>query len=118
MNGEQSKLFDRERGEVLRDDAIARVDEHAALSWKDRALAAVWQCAVRHELFTTDDVWAAIPGDATTHEPRAIGAIMRNAAARRWIVTTSLTRMSERPECHRRPVRVWRSRVPASARGR
>jgi hypothetical protein len=58
---------------------------------------------------TTDDLWAA--GLERPREPRAAGAVMTEAARRKWCVATDRTRKSARKACHARPVRVWASLV-------
>lgn len=50
-----------------------------------------------------------MPSDARTHEPRALGALMREAARAGDIEATDAWALSERVACHRRPLRVWRS---------
>jgi hypothetical protein len=42
-------------------------------------------------------------------EPRAIGAMMTNAAKAGVIAPTNRYTPSARPECHRRPVKIWKS---------
>jgi hypothetical protein len=97
-------------GERRRDDAIDRVDENAQKDWKDAARVAVAALASLKDTFTTDDVWKLLETQGyQTHEPRALGAVMRRAARNGLIESTDRTRLSERPECHRRPVRIWRS---------
>ena len=110
----QPGLFDAKLGDKLRDEAINRVEEHARVSWKGAALAAVWKLAVSRESLTDDDVWAAIPEGVTTHEHRALGGTLRAAAGRGWIEVTPVHVKSQRPECHRRPIPIWRSRVYAN----
>ena len=68
--------------------------------------------AIAYPTFTTDDVWLALQKvpDVATHEPRALGSMMRAAGKSGWIVPTDRYVNSRRPECHARPVKVWRSR--------
>lgn len=91
-------------------DALLRVDEHADPDWKDVARDAIaFLATTRHE-FTTDDVWAELDRhSATTHEPRALGALMRKAARQRLIAPTDRYVTSTRAACHSRPVKVWRT---------
>jgi len=99
-----------------RDEAIARVDRNADDEWKRRALSVIEWLAHQTDEFTTDEVWdglaglAGFPGGAT-HEPRALGAMMKRAAKHGLIEATDRYRNSVRPECHARPVRIWASRV-------
>jgi hypothetical protein len=61
--------------------------------------------------FTTDDVWEHLFQNdlPMPHEPRALGAVMVAAARARIIAPTDRYTPSARPECHRRPVKIWRS---------
>ena len=65
--------------------------------------------ARRQATLTTDDVWAAIGSPAD--EPRILGNVMRQAAQDGVIAAIDRYIPSTRPECHCRPVRVWRSLV-------
>lgn len=91
------------------DEAITRVDDHADPEWKDVAAQVVEAVARANPSgFTTDDVWARLDGrDVATHEPRALGAVMRRLQRERVIRPTPHYRTSVRPQCHGRPVRVW-----------
>lgn len=100
------QLFDPEEGIRRRDEALVTV--LANMEWKDLAEDAVTWCARMRPTFTTDDVWKRmmqVDPEATVSEPRGLGAVMaRNDS----IIPTGQYVPSERPECHRRPVRVWR----------
>ncbi len=96
---------------LARDAAIDRVEAAAREDWKEVALMVVEVVARDRELFTTDHVWAVMPGDVSTPEPRAMGAIMRRAAREGYVTATDRHVLSNRPLCHRRPVRVWRSLI-------
>lgn len=104
-------LFDQPSGPELADEAIQRAAENADREWYRSALDIVWSLG---NTFTTDDVWAALDrhGEPAPHEPRALGAVMRDARKRGWIAPTSEYRQSTRPECHGRPVRVWKAVTP------
>lgn len=95
-------------------DAIQRVGEHAHPEWLAEARDAVYVVALRLPQFTTDDVWDAMQDvEVTTHEPRALGAVMR-AAAKEGICAPSLGYVnSRRRACHLRPLRVWKSLIYA-----
>jgi hypothetical protein len=96
--------------QALTTEAIERVEEHANDRWIAEVRDVVRLLAsCRHE-FTTDDVWLQVDRlDVTTHEPRAMGAVMRFAARSGWVTATDRVVSSLRPECHCRPVRVWQS---------
>lgn len=99
-----------EEAQKLTDEAIDLVQAYANDNWIREVRRVVLSLARSQEEFTTDEVWAQVDLlDASTHEPRAMGAVMRSASRARWITPTDRVRQSVRPECHRRPVRVWRS---------
>lgn len=93
---------------TARDEAIRRVDVNADSDWKDEAYRVVAALAAHRPRFTTDDVWGRLSG-VGTHEPRAMGAIMRQAARDGLIRATSEYQQSGRVACHARPLRVWES---------
>lgn len=95
-----------QQGEALLQIALTEVREGADPTWLNRVTAVVKSLARERSHFTTDDIWKKVP---TTREPRAMGAVMRDAVAAGLIVGTSQFIKSERPECHRRPLQVWAS---------
>jgi hypothetical protein len=107
----QETMFDSNLGAILRDDGIRRADEHADRDWKRAAYEAVSNLALFREHFTTDDVHELLGDAVSTHEKRAMGAIMRRAARDGLIEATDRYVASDRPEAHRNPKRVWRSLV-------
>lgn len=114
MTGLIQHTFDAELAGRRRDDALARVHEHARPAWRHDALRAIYDlCRTRSE-FTTDAVWALLDRRLVLvpHEPRALGAIMRMASARGWCHPTGEVRKSTRAECHGRPLTVWVARQP------
>jgi hypothetical protein len=96
-------------GDAAKNEAIGRVLDGADPAWVDEALRAVFWVASRKERFTTDDVWEQ--GITSPEEPRAMGAVMRVAESQGWIEPTRDHWLSRRPVCHRRPLRVWQSRL-------
>lgn len=98
------------------DQAVDASLEHAQAEWRRHALRSVELLAMIHSRFTADDVWELLDGiGCGTPEPRAMGGIMRTAAAHLWIHATGDYATSKRPECHGRPVRVWASLLLAGA---
>lgn len=90
-----------------RDAALLTVEHNADPDWMRTATQAVLDLPIG-EQFTTDAVWAALAGtDAITHEPRALGALMRRLARAGAIAKTGDYLPSGRRECHMRPVPVW-----------
>lgn len=96
-------------GAELRDRAIDAT-EIANTEWVEMTYKAVVSIAKLAQEFTTDRVWHVI-GDVAPPEPRAMGAVMRKAVANRICGPTDRTVKSVRPNCHRRPIRVWRSLI-------
>jgi hypothetical protein len=106
-------LFDAPMGDALREAGIADAQAGAHPVALADALRAVEHVARRRRRFTTDAVWARLreTGAVSFTEPRAMGAVMRLAQSEacRYVEPTDEHELSKRPECHRRPVRVWRS---------
>lgn len=94
----------------VQDEALKRVEAHADTAWKRAATRAVYLCAKQHPYFTTDDVWDLIPDNVTTHEPRALGAVMRKAVGAGWIRAADKAPIkSKRVSRHAGPMSVWES---------
>jgi hypothetical protein len=93
--------------------AILRGRKHADPMWLKVALGIVRELAMTRGSFTADDVHAGLRlrPDVTTHDSRALGSVLREAAAHRWITVTDEWVQSRRPEAHARPVRRWRSLI-------
>jgi hypothetical protein len=96
--------------ENARAAAIDQVERNADDEWKRIATEAVWRLAYSRLEFTTDDVWEELEGlGYSTHEPRAMGAVMRASARNGIICKTDRVMNSRRVQCHARPVAVWQS---------
>lgn len=93
--------------------ALAKVEQHADPDWMKVARAQVDDLATLYDEFTTDHVWDFLdmPEHPKCREPRAMGAVMRKAAADGVIAATGRYEQSHRPECHQRPIMIWRSLV-------
>lgn len=91
--------------------AIERSGEHAEPSWKRKALEIVMDLCTKRREFTSDEVWAELSRhEEHTKEPRALGAIMRQAA-KMGICRAIGYAKSERRERHSGVVSVWRSNL-------
>lgn len=103
-------LLDIIAANEARDKAIERVGKSSRPEWVLQIRAAILAVATSNDTFTTDEVWQYCEdhGIEPPREPRAIGAVMRELASSGQITTTDAYRMSARPACHRRPIRVWR----------
>ena len=96
-------------GARARDRAIDRV-ERGSGEWQVEALTAIRNVAASKPELTTDDVWRALGRDPEV-EGRAMGAAMRQAAKLGLIERTDRTVRSVRVACHRRDLRIWRSKI-------
>ena len=100
------------QGEANKADAMERAYEHANDRWKAAACGVVQHLAESCSTFTADDVWAHLDAlGFTTHEHRAMGAVMRAAAVDGLIVKTDRVVPTTRPCANRRPVAVWQSLI-------
>lgn len=111
----QQKQTDSDQKNLLdlifdaRDEAIDRVEEHANPDWKEVAYVTALGVARVKRFFTSEDVWDALSGDVCTHEPRAMGAVMRRLRKEQFVQPTDQFITSTSPLGHGRPSRVWRS---------
>lgn len=93
------------------DQAVYAAGSFADQDWLREARAVVALLCKRGQDFTTDDVWNLLEHSGLkTHEPRALGAIIRELVKGRKIESTGTYKKSLRKECHRRPLAVWRPR--------
>lgn len=93
-------------------DALTQVADNANPSWKIAAFRTVVHLAVRFDEFTADHVWEYMEKhypNVETHEPRAMGAILRNARSCGYIEPTGRYVPSRRATKHCSPTAVWRS---------
>ena len=97
---------------VVTEQAISQVERNADEEWKRQARRAIEEVAHDLGFFTTDDVWLYLEtlGIDAPHEPRALGAMIREATTKRVIVATGRYKKSSRVECHSRPVMIWEAR--------
>lgn len=110
---------DSEAGIKARDAALRSVARNAHQPWIEMARECIKYCAQFMPTFTTDDVWAEIEDRCrriedgggvapATHEPRALGAIMRSLSMTHVITTDGDYIKSTRAQSHARPIPVWR----------
>lgn len=99
---------------VNRERAIQAVDEHAAPDWRQAARAAVERLAGALDTLTVDDVWAELERtdpDVRTHQPSAMGPVMRWAVTHGLLERTAVTVSTSRRPQHHGELRVYASRV-------
>jgi hypothetical protein len=109
-NGEQMNLLDIIAATEAKNQAIATVATNADQTWLTACYNVIVQIATTTDTFTTDTIWQALENAAlpTPHEPRAIGAVLRQVASDGLICPTDTYQPSARVACHARPIRVWR----------
>jgi hypothetical protein len=111
---DQFNLFDPVASQEAAEEAIGQATEAADPDWKEAARSAVRRVAYRQRFFTTDDIWGAIDAidpEASTHEPRAMGGILRWAQDEGLASNTERVQKTARVAAHRRPLAVWESLV-------
>ena len=97
----QTSLF---AGESARDEAVANLD-FAYDGWIDSVIKIILSIPI-YQTFTTDYLWEKV--ETTPNEPRAMGAVMTRAKKEGLVSSTGKYIKSRRPECHARPVMIWR----------
>lgn len=102
-------------GDQLAARSIEEARRHANRLWLAEAERVIREVSIFEDTFTTDEVWFELRRRAElrehfpqTHEPRALGAIMRILRERGVIEATGVYRKSKRPEAHAGPKREWR----------
>lgn len=98
----QADLFDAGQ---RRDDGAAAAVNAVHTTWRVGAEAALKRLIYSGRPFTADDLHELVPEPPGHHN--AVGGLFIGAARRGEIEAVGY-RQSDRPEAHRRPVRVWR----------
>ena len=89
--------------------ALQQVEENANDEWLETAFAVVEFLAQTGRTFTSDDVWELMAHkDVTTHEPRAMGAVLRKAAKLKLIHPTGGYVKTRRAVAHSRAIAQWK----------
>lgn len=99
-----------QKGEVLKEEAISRVEANASRAWLDEAWHALrYLVGQRQATVTSDDIWRTLAewSISPPHEPRAMGPVMRRGVKERLLLPTTTFVPSDLPQNHRRPVRVY-----------
>lgn len=101
-------------GEDGKRDGMERARAHSNPEWWRVMLICVREVARRQPYFTTDDVERYrrehYPNH-TTHEPRAIGPLMKECAKLEYCRRTGDWFESTQRQCHRRPMMMWWSLI-------
>lgn len=101
---------------ALLDEALQRVEEHADRDWKTLAYEVLIDLCRSGQEWTTDDFWLRMRqrhATVKTHEPRALGALIRRLLRDGHAVKTGRFGESTRPEAHRAIVFYYRGRAAA-----
>ena len=102
-------LLDLITATTTKHQAINQVQQNADPTWMATIHQLIQHIATTTTTFTSDDLWHAIENQQLPipHEPRALGAAMRQAHRDGLIQPTANYRPSHRVACHARPIRVW-----------
>jgi len=99
--------------EAAKHEAMTRAERGANPAWKAAISALIEELAYCRPTFTADDIFALADarGFPKTHENRALGPLLTNAA-RKGLCRPSLVYVSsKRPWLHAKILRVWESAV-------
>ncbi|MBX4215580.1 hypothetical protein KW797_01380 [Candidatus Parcubacteria bacterium] len=88
------------------DEAIERGDSHANAAWKAEAIEVIEAICLKQDTFIADDVWEVLDKKGT-HDPRALGGIMRRAKNLGLCETTG--RFASSKKRHMTPMIIWKS---------
>jgi hypothetical protein len=103
MTLEEERTLDAETNE-----AIERGYSAANSEWKTQALQCVEKLARVHKEFVSYDVFLATKQvSSSTHDLRAIGGLIREAARRGWIAQSG--RYAKNKNRHGSPCPIWKS---------
>lgn len=90
---------------------IQAAHDHANDAWKQTAYAAIVTLARRLPRFTSDEIWKELKdAQPATHEPSALGPLLRIAAHKGLIVKSGEMVKTKLARRHR-DVTVWRSLI-------
>lgn len=105
----QATIFDT--AEEQKNEGIEAAYRGADVEWKRAAIECLQKMIETRELVTSEDVVLELnKRGITTGENRAMGAIMQSFSRAGLIESTGRFTTSRRPECHKSPVRIWRSK--------
>jgi hypothetical protein len=101
-------------GSAGKRDGMDRAERNADQHWWACMLESGREVALRKQYFSTDDIVAYCREhhpNATTHEHRAMGPLMRELARMEVCVQTQDWAPSSQGQNHSRPLRVWWSLI-------
>lgn len=98
------------------EESLEQVKANANRLWMEAAKRIVYDLCGSRKEFTTDEIWQEL--DKTmhkTHEGRALGAIMREAARNGWCRKSGRWTKTKRENCHGSDIPIWESDIFASS---
>ena len=109
-------LFDSNIAEQKKQEALHQVEENANPEWIKAAKYAVKRVAEKLPFFTSDDVWLYLDKIKApdTHNPAAMGAIMKWVASNDLGEATGKHKPSIRTTTHKRQLMIWKSKLCAT----
>lgn len=98
------------------EQSIQQAKENANRLWLEAARRIVYDlCASRKE-FTADTFWDEMGKTMhKTHDGRAFGAVMREAARNGWCQKSGRWTKTKRENCHGSDIPIWESEIFASS---
>jgi len=113
---ESLPLFSEGIAEQKKQEALAQVEANANPEWVTAAKTAVRKIAEEKPFFTSDDVWIELERvDApATHNPAAMGSIMKWVASSKLGEATGKHKPSIRTSTHKRQLMIWKSHLCAT----
>jgi hypothetical protein len=113
-----SSTFNREQGELAKQEGMGRAARGANPEWVSFMLAALIEVARRQPYFFTDDIERIRieRGGPSTPEPRAMGPLMKRAQRDGICELTTRFVTSARVICHCGQKRVWKSMLYRAAK--
>ncbi|MDE2106731.1 MAG: hypothetical protein KGL39_56470 [Patescibacteria group bacterium] len=112
LTNKQRSIFDV--AEQKKQEGINLSYRNTSTIWKDAAGEALIAVAKRTFEFTSDEVWAELASQGIhTGENRALGAVMQAGNRSGVIEFTGEYRPTTRPEGHKGPKALWRSKIYA-----
>ena len=109
-------LFSEGLAEQKKQEALAQVESNANPEWVQAARAAVKRVAENKPYFTSDDVWIELEQNSTitTHNPAAMGAVMKFVQSSKLGEATGKHKPSIRTKTHKRQLMIWKSNLCAT----
>jgi hypothetical protein len=112
----QKSFFEVETADQLANDGMEASYRHSTTEYKEAARERLHWLVSNYSEFTSDDIVNHLNRIGVVGNHSALGAIIRSAERVGLIVFSGRFAESNRPELHKRSVRVWRSLVDAGGK--